>query len=233
MNRMKCLLIHLIILLLLLPAGLSFSQTITGKVISVADGDTITILTSNKEQIKLRLSGVDTPEGGQAWGQKAKAFTSSMVKGKQVRVEPKTIDRYGRTVAIVFVNGKNLNEQIVAYGHGWVYRNYCKASYCDNWLKLEATARDAQVGLWADKSNITPPWEWRQQQRNSNNAASVRGGNKSYLTGNSGSYHGNIKSHVFHGSGCQHYNCKNCTVRFGSIQEAIGSGYHGHRDCVK
>lgn len=64
--------------------------------------------------------------------------------------------------------------------------------------------------------------------------STVGGVKKSPVSDNSsGFYHGNINSKVFHGSGCQHYNCKNCTVRFVSVSEAISAGYRGHRDCVK
>jgi micrococcal nuclease len=122
----------LILILFLLLPSIAFSETITGKVIKVADGDTITILTPGNKQIKIRLSAVDTLEGGQAYGKKAKQFTSKMVYKKSVQVDKETIDRYGRTVGFVHVNGTNLNKQIVANGYGWVYRKYCKGAFCDD-----------------------------------------------------------------------------------------------------
>ena len=88
-------------LTLLLPS-ITYSETIAGKVIKVVDGDTITILTPGNKQIIIRLSAVDTPEGGQAYGKKAKQFTSKMVYKKNVQVEKETIDRYGRTVGFVY-----------------------------------------------------------------------------------------------------------------------------------
>jgi len=194
----------------------SIATTLTGKVISVADGDTITILNAMNEQVKIRLAGVDCPEKQQAFGQRSKQFTSSMVAGKNVTIEPETTDRYGRTVAMVFVNGSNLNEQIVANGYGWVYRKYCNKPFCDDWLKLEDKARNSRIGLWADSTPV-PPWEWRHggQGGNTDIKSSVAG---------SGTYHGNVNSHVFHGPGCQHYHCKNCTVEFKSIDEALKAG---------
>ena len=116
---------------------------------------------------------------------------------------PRPLIRYGRTVALVLINGENLNEQIVASGHGWVYRKYCTADYCNDWLKLEETARDAQVGLWEDK-NPQPPWEWRAEHRNKNGSGS--NGNVSVATssaavaagaGGSIVYHGNSKKSCF------------------------------------
>jgi micrococcal nuclease len=84
----------------------------------VAGGDTITIIKQNNESVKIRLAGIDCPEGSQVHGEKAKQFILSKVSGKRVRIFPDTIDRYGRTVAIVLINGENLNKEIVANGHG-------------------------------------------------------------------------------------------------------------------
>ncbi len=207
----------------------------------MADGDTITILNQNNESVKIRFAGIDCPEGSQIHGDKAKQFVLSKVSGKRVRIVPETIDRYGRTVALVLINGENLNEEIVAHGHGWVYKKYCKTDYCNDWLILEETARDAQVGLWAEV-NPKPPWEWRAEHRNAKGGGKRYGGNVSVVTsstsvvagaGSSTTYHGNRRSHVFHGPSCRDYNCKNCTVRLGSYQEAVGGGYRAHRECVR
>jgi micrococcal nuclease len=164
----KLSLLVLLLSLIISTSSLSIAATsFTGQTIDVADGDTITVLNQNNESVKIRLAGIDTPEGSQVYGNQAKQFVVSKVSGKRVRIVPDTIDRYGRTVALVLINGENLNEQIVAYGHGWVYRKYCTADYCNDWLKKEETARDAQIGLWGDK-NPQPPWEWRAENRGKN-----------------------------------------------------------------
>ncbi len=204
----------------------------------MADGDTITILKQNNESVKIRFAGIDCPEGSQVHGNIAKQIVLSKVSGKRVRIFPETTDRYERTVGMVLINGQNLNEEIVAQGHGWVYRKYCTADYCNDWLKLEETAREANVGLWADK-NPQPPWEWRAEHRNgksSGNRANVSVATSSTaavaVAGSSVVYHGNKRSYVFHGPSCRDYNCKNCTVRLKSVQEAVGAGYRAHRECV-
>lgn len=212
------------------------AETITGKVVSVSDGDTITIL-GNEKQLKIRLYGIDSPEKSQAYGQKAKDFTASMVAGRQISVEPKDTDRYGRTVALVFVDGINLNQQIVKQGYGWVYRQYCKGSFCNDWLRLEAAARESKKGLWAD-SHPVPPWEYRHDQRNGTGSSEHDFTVPPSTVGQSvpvesGTYHGNTGSRVFHGTGCKDYNCKNCTVMFKSTQEAINAGYRPHKECVR
>ena len=110
---LKALMCRLLVLVLLLLPSIVCSGTINGKVIKVADGDTITILTSGNEQIKMRLSAVDIPEGSQAFGKRAKQFTPRMVYKKNVRVEKETVDRYGRTVGFVYIDDANLNEHII------------------------------------------------------------------------------------------------------------------------
>ena len=98
-KRKVLLLFCLLILLINLPC---LSWAWSGKVVGVADGDTITVL-RDKEQVRIRFYGIDCPEGGQAFGKKAKQFTSDMVFGKEVEVEPVDMDRYGRTVGLVTV----------------------------------------------------------------------------------------------------------------------------------
>ena len=92
--------IHLLIAVLLIP---SFSYALTGKVISVADGDTITILDSSKQQHKIRLYGIDTPEKKQAFGKAAKKHTARLTYRKIATVKSYDKDRYGRTVGVVMV----------------------------------------------------------------------------------------------------------------------------------
>ncbi len=102
----------------------STSRDLTGKVISVADGDTITVLDRSKRQTKIRLYGIDTPEKGQAFGKVAKKYTARLSHKKQAIVEVHETDKYGRTVGVVFVDGINVNEEIIKAGYGWQYRNY-------------------------------------------------------------------------------------------------------------
>lgn len=133
----------------------------TGKVVAVTDGDTIKVLQDGNQK-KVRLYGVDTPEKKQAFGQKAKDFTASLVAGKMVAVEPVDQDRYGRTVGLVTVDGLSLNEELVKKGFAWVYRQYCKRGECSEWLVFESQAKAAKIGLWADFAPV-PPWEWRKK----------------------------------------------------------------------
>ena len=127
----------LFVLLLLAFSSPAFAWT--GKVTGVADGDTITVLRDGKSE-KIRLHGIDTPERQQAYGNKAKALTNSLVRGRTIEVMPQTVDRYGRTVALVYVDGQSLNELLIQNGFAWVYQKYCKDSFCSEWRRLEELA---------------------------------------------------------------------------------------------
>ena len=132
----------------------------TGRVVKVADGDSITVLIG-KQQERVRLLSIDCPENKQPFSSKAKALTSDMCFGKHVVVTWETRDRYGRVLGEVLVDGKSVNRALLEAGMAWHYREYSKDPKLQ---KLEDDARAAKLGLWADKEPIAP-WEWRKTER--------------------------------------------------------------------
>lgn len=151
-------------LFLLFAAPAVARGMIEGKVVGISDGDTITVLIEGNRTMKVRLYGIDCPESRQAFGRRAKQFTSAYVFGKHVRVNIADTDRYGRTVGIVTTrDGGNLNRALLAAGLAWVYPKYCRRSFCNDWRSVEASARAARKGLWADKSPV-PPWQFRKSK---------------------------------------------------------------------
>lgn len=163
-------LILLFTLCILCPAH---AATISGRVVGVHDGDTLTLLTAEKRQVKIRLAEIDTPESAQPYGSRAKQALSDLVFGQDVQVDVKEIDRYGRTVGRVSVGAIDVNAALVAAGAAWVYRQYAKDP---DLLRLEAEARAAQRGLWAlPETQRTPPWEWRREKREGGTQASRAG----------------------------------------------------------
>ena len=93
---------------------------LSGKVVSISDGDTITVL-SGKEQTKVRLYGIDAPEKKQDYGQRSKQFLASLIAGQMVEIEPKGKDRYKRTLGIIHYKGQDINAQMVLNGYAWAY----------------------------------------------------------------------------------------------------------------
>lgn len=122
----------------------------SGKVVGVADGDTITVLRDGRDQVKIRLYGIDAPESGQPFGKAAKQNLSAMVYGRSVQVGTMDMDRYGRTVARIFVDEEDVNAAQLRSGHAWLYKQYCKERVCGEWVGLEADARSGGIGLWAE-----------------------------------------------------------------------------------
>jgi endonuclease YncB( thermonuclease family) len=135
---------------------------ITGRVVRVADGDTISVLDRNNTQYKIRLHGIDTPERNQRYGKQSRAALSAMVSGKNVGVAVLGKDNYGRTDGTVYLDERNINLAMVAAGHAWWYRYYARN---DRLLEAaEGKARAANLGLWGEPDPI-PPWDWRRQQK--------------------------------------------------------------------
>lgn len=140
----------------LLPA-----ETISGRVVSVADGDTITILEPGHRQTKIRLHQIDAPEKKQDFGQRSKQSLSDLVYGKLVKVDVADIDKYGRTVGKVWVNGLDANLEQVKRGMAWVYEKYASDPA---YFSAERTAKSASIGLW-NQPSPTPPWIFRHPER--------------------------------------------------------------------
>ena len=107
--------------------------------IGVADGDTITVLHENLPE-RIRLYVIDCPEKRQPFGKTAKQFTSELVFGKLVDIEPVAVDRYGRTVAFVRIEDITVNEELIKEGLAWVYVRYCKLQLCVEWQSLQLAA---------------------------------------------------------------------------------------------
>ena len=149
------------LLWLLLPA-IVLAASFTGKVVQVSDGDTLQVLRDGRAE-KVRLAGIDCPELNQPFGQAAKRFVLQVAAQQTVTVQIVTTDRYGRTVGeVVLPDGRSLNQELVRAGYAWWYRKYSDDATLE---ALEAEARGARRGLWAEMDPV-PPWAWRRMQRN-------------------------------------------------------------------
>jgi endonuclease YncB( thermonuclease family) len=153
------------------PAG---AEVLTGHVVGVTDGDTITVLDAAKVQHKIRVAGIDAPEKKQAFGQVSKENLSRLVFDKEVDIEWTKLDRYKRIVGKVLVASPNCASACsrsfdaglsqVSAGLAWWYRKYAKEQPADDlpkYEKAELGAQSRHQGLWGDKSPIAP-WDWRK-----------------------------------------------------------------------
>lgn len=142
--------------------GLIAIQAHAYEVISIADGDTLTLLVDQKP-VKIRLANIDAPEKNQPFGQRSKQSLSNMCWGKNAEYLPGATDKYKRTVALVFCDGALVNKAQVVAGMAWVYPKY---NVDPNLPALQNTAQLTGHGLWADVAPV-PPWEWRTKKINS------------------------------------------------------------------
>ena len=150
------------ILLTFLLAHSALAGEFAGQVVGVLDGDTLEVLNGHHTE-RIRLSGIDCPEKGQAYGQKAKQAASALVFGKNVTVETHGHDKYKRTLADVLLpDDTNVNHELVKEGWCWWYRKYAPGDV--ELERLEIEAREAKKGLWQDSAFI-PPWVYRKAKR--------------------------------------------------------------------
>lgn len=152
---------------LLLVSNIATAETYSGRVVGVADGDTVTVLDSTNTQHKVRLAGIDAPEKKQAFGQVSKQHLSNQVFDKTVTIETTKRDRYQREVGKVIVNGRDANLGQIEAGLAWHYKQYAgEQSPADrqSYAAAEVAAQQARKGLWQD-ANPVPPWDFRHPKK--------------------------------------------------------------------
>ncbi|MFT4517760.1 MAG: endonuclease YncB(thermonuclease family) [Halioglobus sp.] len=135
---------------------------LTGRVVRIADGDTVSILDRSNKQHKVRLYGIDTPERDQPHGSNARRALEGLVDNKQVGVIIVEKDDYGRTVGTLYQGDTNINATMILNGHAWWYRHY--APHNRLFADAEREAKEKGLGLWS-QNNPTAPWDWRRSQR--------------------------------------------------------------------
>ena len=136
-----------------------------GRVVGVRDGDTLDLLTTANEQVRVRLAGIDAPEMGQAYGNVAKRALSSMAYGRIARVEWSKKDDYGRVVGKVRVRDADVALRMIRQGLAWHYRAYAaEQSAADRrrYAAAEDGARAQRSGLWQDPDPVAP-WLFRHR----------------------------------------------------------------------
>lgn len=150
-----------LLLVTTIPAS---AETFDCRVVGISDGDTFTCLTSDKQQVKVRMGEIDTPEKAQPYGTRARQALSDLIFGKDVALTVQDRDRYGRTVARVKVGNTDVNAEMVRTGAAWAYREYLKDRTL---IDLESTAKHFKRGLWSlPLAEQQAPWDWRKERRN-------------------------------------------------------------------
>lgn len=130
-------------------------------VVAISDGDTLTCLTDDKQQVKVRLAEIDAPERKQPFGTRSRQSLGELCHEKRAEVVVLDTDRYSRTVGRVTCDGVDANAAQVSRGMAWVYDRYVKDR---SLYQLQDEARAAGRGLWSDPQPVAP-WEWRRSPK--------------------------------------------------------------------
>jgi micrococcal nuclease len=191
-------------------------RTFQAHVVGVIDGDTMEVVRVNtKRHIRIRLDAIDAPETGEPFSEEARSMARVTVFDKIVEIVGKDVDRYGRLVARIQTNGKDLSTEIVSAGLACHFLRHSS----DATLTLaEKRARSLGLGFWAAGS----PKPRCAALNSATGLAPLSQG-----------FFGNVSSRVYHSSTCKNARCKNCTQEFSSSAAAEAAGYRPARDCVK
>lgn len=164
---MKETLVHIATLMLLLSIAEVRAETMTGEVVGISDGDSITVIDSQNSEYKVRLRGIDAPEKGQPFWKVSKTSLSEMLYGKTIQVEWTKTDRYKRLIGKIRINDTDANLEQLKRGYAWHYKAFAREQppeEAEEYGATEKVAKSYRIGLWSDM-NPVPPWEWRKYKR--------------------------------------------------------------------
>lgn len=205
------------------PAGAA--MVLSGRVVAVADGDTLTLRDASRRPQRIRLAAIDAPESDQPFGAQATEALTALCLGRHARAHAAGRDHYGRVVATVHCNGTNVNAELVRRGLAWVDRQHARrdASLAD----LEQAARMARRGLWSDAAPIAP-WAWRRAEQSA--AGTQRAPPPSDKRG---AIRGNRRSNIYHLPDCPSHAAVTPAnrVSFRTEREAVAAGYRKAANC--
>lgn len=150
-----------IFITLLFSVLIAFTDELTGKVIKVSDGDTITILDNENQVYHVRLDKIDAPEKKQEYGFESKQYLKSLIWMKDVLVKYNKKDRYNRILGIIYCNEQEINLMMVENGFAWHYKHFDKSI---NYIMAEKQAKENKVGLWKSEHPIEP-YQFRKYKK--------------------------------------------------------------------
>lgn len=202
-------------------------------VVSISDGDTVTIRSVSRGERRVRLAAIDAPERDQAGGAVSHRSLSDLLLGKSVRVEEKYTDRYGRVVAKLFVEGSDAGLQQLRRGMAWHYLHHAAeqtAADRQAYAAAEQEARRARRGLWSEAKPVAP-WEFRRAR---NEIAAPGSAPRAASPTPVAAVVGNRRSRLYHLPGCPGYTETSAAnrVTFPSVAEAEKAGYVRARNCA-
>ena len=152
------------LVLLVIACASASAETLTGRVLSIADGDTLTILTADEKQHRIRLDGIDAPERTQPYSQRSRQSLAELAHQQEAVADCQKVDKYQRNVCVVRVHGVDVGLEQVKRGMAWHFKRYEAEQSPENRSIYAAAEREARAaakrGLWLDPAPVAP-WEFR------------------------------------------------------------------------
>jgi endonuclease YncB( thermonuclease family) len=143
------------------------AETLSGRIVGIRDGDTVTLLDATRQPHTIRLSGIDAPERRQAFGNVSRQHLAGLVFGREVVADCPKTDRYGRSLCKIKRGGVDANLAQIEAGMAWHYTAYARDQPCEDrarYAAAEDRARKEARGVWSDKAPQAP-WEFRRVRR--------------------------------------------------------------------
>jgi micrococcal nuclease len=191
-------------------------KTISVTVTSIVDGDTVHVAAPNSPTLTVRLDGIDAPERGEPFSTQATRAMRVLIFTKKVVLTGTDVDRYGRLVARIRVNGVDVSDALVRQGLACHFTRYSSDPVL---AKAQQDAKRRAIGFWAPGA----------QRPACATGARTEASTKLTLD----PLHGNTSSRVFHTATCKNYNCRNCTALFATVEAAQAAGFTPARDCLR
>lgn len=166
-NVMLILVALVVIVLLAFRSRVDVPSVVSGKVIHVYDGDTFLLRLNWIQRIRVRIAGIDAPEHNQAFGDVSGAYLTTLIEGARVTISVKAKDDYGRFVALVSCDERDVGYEMVSSGLAWSYSAYWRtvgAEKASQYRKAQNRAYSERIGLWVDSEPMAP-WVFREKQR--------------------------------------------------------------------
>ena len=206
--------------------ALILALTLTGRVVAVHDGDTLTIVDAARIERRIRLAGIDAPEKGQPFSAASKRNLSALAYGKHVSVVVTKLDPYDRVVGKVLIEQSDICLEQLRAGFAWFYSDYQSELTPTDRSSYSVAAREAKAsrrGLWREIA--APPWQFRRERRQRSRDTQLHFTDSAVI--------GNRKSGIYHLPDCPSYShvAERNRVRFATEVDALEAGYRRARNC--
>jgi micrococcal nuclease len=198
--------------------------TFDARVVSVIDGDTVDAVPAGETRaIRIRLEGIDAPERGEAFSDRARTLARVLLLDQQVEIEGRNVDRYGRLVARLIAGGQDASLALVKAGLACHYTFYSSDPLL---ARAQAEAQLGGAGFWAAGAS-------RPRCAVTDTPATATVTPPGAATPAPSAFRGNTSSLVYHAPSCPNYTCRNCTRAFASEAEARAAGFRPAGDCLQ